>query len=74
MKPERSLLRTLHNKIKTCQNCGTERVQASLCDVPNDLIKRAETTQKESDIEIDYYLYCPHCKEYSVIFCAYGSW
>ena len=72
-KIDKSLLRTLTNKIKICPVCKTERAQASLCDVPADLIQGAKVTEIVSDIEIDYYLYCPKCEEYSAVFCAYGA-
>ena len=72
-KIDKSLLRTLTNKIKICPVCRSERTQASLCDVPDYLIQTAQTTEILSDIEIDYYLYCPKCKEYSAVFCAYGA-
>lgn len=70
---DKSLLRTLRNKVKTCPDCKTERIQASLCDVPRDLLQKSNTTELITDLEIDYYLYCPKCKQYSVVYCAYGA-
>ena len=70
---DKSLLRTLRNLVKRCPVCQTERVQASLCDVPAVLIEKAKTTELLTEIEIDYYFFCPTCGNYSVVYCAYGA-
>ena len=69
----KSLLRTLRNKVKICPDCKTERIQASLCDVPASLLDKVHNTEMITDLEIDYYLYCPKCLEYSAVYCAYGA-
>lgn len=50
--------------IHKCNSCGKQRILADESNIP----KRMKEGLKDFENEIDYYLYCTNCDEFSVLF------
>ena len=68
MKKDLDLKETLDYEVSFCPDCRCKRRRVDPIIVPVDLKKQAQDLAKDPGIEINYYLYCPKCNEYAVIY------
>lgn len=54
----------LDNGINFCEKCNTEKVEYRFKELPDDI----KTEFKDMEESAEYFMYCPVCKDYAVIY------
>jgi hypothetical protein len=66
--PDIRLLQSLLDiKVLKCVSCGSERRRVGIDQLPKNFREQLPEL-RDTCGEIDYFLYCPDCDEYSVLF------